>query len=93
MPPQKRITLPDDVREAFEERLVHSKKISDQAVEDFYIDIYLMHRSGMTIAEIAGVLGESTSTVGDWKKKGEQARNRRRGEGPHRPGELAANGV
>lgn len=92
MPPKNRITLPDDVREAFRERLVHSKKISDRTVEDFYIDVYLMNRSGMTLAEIAEVLGESSSTIGDWKKKGEQARDRRNRESLERPGELLQNG-
>lgn len=79
VPPKRKITLSDDVREAFTERLKHSQACAERAEEDFLIDVYLMNLSGMTIAEIAEALGQKTSTVGDWKRKGEEARSRRGG--------------
>ncbi|MFE4370354.1 hypothetical protein ACFRMN_19330 [Streptomyces sp. NPDC056835] len=92
MPPRKKITLPEDVRRAFEERLKHSQQVADRAEEDFYIEIALMNAAGMTIEEIAATLEARTSTVGDWKRKGDQARERRRREDPDRSGELVQNG-
>ncbi|MFG3509627.1 hypothetical protein ACGF5F_29465 [Streptomyces sp. NPDC047821] len=100
MPPKKRIELSDEVRAAFTERLQHSKACADRGVEDFLIDVYLMNKAGMTIAEIGVSLGTKTSTVGDWKRKGEEAYTRREqersgrpGGDPDRSGELLTNGV
>ena len=98
MPPRKRVTLSDEVREAFKARLSHSKQSADRAEEDFHIDVYLMNRSGLTFEEIAQEIRTRTSTVSDWKKKGEEAYLRREsardhpaGNDPVRPGELIEN--
>lgn len=94
MPPRKKIQLSDDVREAFKGRLTHSKEIADRAEEDFHIEVFLMNKSGLTFGEIALQLNTRTSTVSDWKKKGEEAferresaRSRQLGEDPVRSGE------
>lgn len=92
MPPKRRITLPDDVRDALSERLRESKEASERTRESFFVDVYLMNRAGMTEKEIAEVLGVSPATVNDWKRKGEEARNRRSGVDPDRSGELTALG-
>jgi DNA-binding transcriptional regulator YiaG len=95
VPPRKKIQLSDDVREAFKGRLTHSKEIADRAEEDFHIEVFLMNKSGLTFEEIATQLNTRTSTVSDWKKKGEEAFGRREsardqqpGEDPVRSGEL-----
>ena len=95
MPPRKKITLPDEVREALKGRLSQSKAIAARAEEDFHVDVYLMNQAGLTFDEIATQLGTRTSTVSDWKRKGEEAYRRREsarsepaGEDPVRSGEL-----
>lgn len=99
MPPRKKITLPDEVRDALKGRLSESKDVADRAEESFHIDVYLMNRAGLTFEEIATQLGTRTSTVSDWKRKGEEAYRRREsarsesaGEDPVRSGELLAHG-
>lgn len=84
--------MPDDVRDALSERLRESKEASERTRESFFVDVYLMNRAGMTEKEIAEVLGVSPATVNDWKRKGEEARNRRSGVDPDRSGELTALG-
>lgn len=92
MPPRKKITLPDDVREALGERLRESKDASERSRENFLIDVYLMNKAGMTEKEIADLLKASPATVNDWKRKGEEARARRSGVDPDRPRELIPHG-
>lgn len=95
MPPRNRKTvLPDEVREAFKERLTQSRESKDRAEEDFYVDVYLMNKAGLTFDEIAAQLRTSSSTVDGWKKKGEEAyrrrestRDRQLGEDPFRSGQ------
>lgn len=92
MPPKKRINLPDHVREAVLDDVQLSHKEALEADERYKIRIYLATVQGMTTYEIADRLGVSQSVVSKWSREGEQARNRRRGADPDRPGELAANG-
>jgi DNA-directed RNA polymerase specialized sigma24 family protein len=80
MPARRRAALPDDLKAALKLRLAHIKAMSDRAVEDFHIEVYLMNRSGLTFEDIAEVFATSSSTVSDWKKKGDEAYQRR-----HRP--------
>lgn len=95
MPPKKKVQLSDDVRAAFKAQLADAKRVSDQATENFYVQVYLMNRSGLTFSEIAEIFETRTSTVSDWKRKGEEAYGRREsardqqfGEDPLRSGEL-----
>jgi DNA-binding MarR family transcriptional regulator len=78
MPPRaKKVALSDDVRSAFKQQLVESKRQADQQQESFHVTVYLMWKSGLTFDEIAEELGTRSSTVSDWKKKGEEAHGRR----------------
>lgn len=95
MPPRKRVELSDDVRTAFKAQLADAKRAADLQLENFHIQVYLMNRSGLTFDEIAAVFGTRSSTVTDWRRKGEEAykrresaRDQRPGGDPVRPGEL-----
>jgi DNA-directed RNA polymerase specialized sigma24 family protein len=86
--------LSEDVRAAFKAQLADAKRVADQQVENFHVQVYLMNRSGLTFDEIAEIFGTRSSTVTDWKRKGEEAykrresaRDRQLGEDPVRPGE------
>jgi DNA-directed RNA polymerase specialized sigma24 family protein len=94
VPPKKKVQLSDDVRDAFKRQLADAKRVSDQATENFYVQVYLMNLSGLTFQEIAEIFGTRTSTVSDWKRKGEEAyaaresaRSQEPGEDPLRPAE------
>lgn len=100
MPPRARkIQLSDEVRTAFKRRLNHVKAVADRAEQDFHVEVYLMWQSGLTFDEIAETLGTRSSTVSDWKRKGEEVYNRREsardqqsGGDPDRPSELISHG-
>jgi transposase len=72
--------LSDDAREAFKAQLADAKRVADQQMENFHIQVYLMNRSGLTFDEIAAVFDTRSSTVTDWKRKGEEALERRERE-------------
>lgn len=76
MPP-KREALPDGLKAALKQRIAHVKETADRGVEDFYIEVYLMNQGGLTFEDIADALNTRTSTVSDWKKKGEEAHRQR----------------
>ncbi|WP_158710485.1 hypothetical protein [Streptomyces flavochromogenes] len=63
-------SLDDAARSVVGARLSHAKAVAAQALDDFHVDVHLANTLGMTIVEIAEVLGERPSTVGDWSKKG-----------------------
>lgn len=92
MPPRKRIELSQDVREALEEDLKLSYEAYCRTEEDFKIKLALANRAGLTIQDLSDAIDVGKSTVGDWKRQGEEARNRRRGHGPGGSGEQRANG-
>lgn len=86
MPPKRKITLSDEVREALLGRLEQSRETSDRAREAFFVDVYLMNRAGLTEKEEAERLGVSSATVNDWKRRGEEAWRRREEDGSRRLG-------
>lgn len=92
MPPKKRITLSDEVREAVLEDVALSHEQAIDADKREKIRIFLATEQGLTTYEIAERLGVSQSVVSKWSRQGEQARDRRRGEDPDRPEELVSNG-
>jgi DNA-directed RNA polymerase specialized sigma24 family protein len=77
MPPKRRPAVSDELKAVLQQRLAHVKAMSDRAVEDFHIEVYLMNKAGLTFDDIAAVFGTRSSTVTDWKKKGEEASQRR----------------
>lgn len=93
MPPKK-VALSDEVRVAFKAQLAEAKRVADQSMETFHIQVYLMNRSGLTFDEIADIFGTKSSTVSGWKAKGEEAyrrgestRDRSAGQDSDRPGQ------
>ncbi|MFJ2176435.1 hypothetical protein ACIOHE_26530 [Streptomyces sp. NPDC087851] len=92
MPPKKRVELPDHVREAVLDDVALSHEQAITAEENDKIRIHLALVQGVTTYEIAAKLGVSQTVVSKWGRQGEEARNRRRGSDPHRPGELLPNG-
>lgn len=94
MPPRKRIILSDEVKAALMTQLAHGYETWRRAEDDFHLEVYLLNRASVPLAEIASNLGVGHSTVGDWKKKGEgvqirreEERSRRAVEDPLRSGE------
>jgi transposase len=87
VPPRKRIDLSADVREALEEDLALSYEAYQRNAEEFKMKLAVLNTAGLTVQEISDVIGVGKSTVGDWKRQGEEARNRRRGIRPGGPGE------
>lgn len=87
MPPRKRIELSQDVREALEEDLALSYDAYQRAGEEFKMKVAVLNRAGLTVQDISDVIGVGKSTVGDWKRQGEEARDRRRGIRAGGPGE------
>lgn len=92
MPPRKRIELSADVRDALEEDLKLSYEAYLRQAEDFKMKLALINRAGLTVQDISDAIGVGKSTVGDWKRQGEEARDRRRGDSPGGPGERGTDG-
>ncbi|MGV9850453.1 ECF-type sigma factor [Streptomyces sp. NPDC003442] len=95
MPPKKKLTLTDEVRETMEEALELSHegfKRAHQEIETFKMKVSLANQGGLTIEEIAVILGVSSSTVGRWKMDGDEARKRRRSAHLERSRQLEPNG-
>lgn len=100
MPPKKRIALPEHVRAALLEELEITHEAAVTADEQDKIRIYLATEQGLTTYEIGDQLGVSAQTVSNWRKRGEelrerreQARSERRGSGADRSGERESDGV
>ncbi|MFD5107105.1 hypothetical protein [Streptomyces cinereoruber] len=84
--------MSQDVREALEEDLKLSFEAYCRTEEDFKIKLALANRAGLTIQDLSDVINVGKSTVGDWKRQGEEARDRRRGVRPGGPGERGTDG-
>jgi DNA-directed RNA polymerase specialized sigma24 family protein len=100
VPPKKKVTLPDHVREAVLSDVELSHEVAVQADENDKIRIYLAVEQGITTQEIGHRLGAAQTTVSRWRRQGEeayrrreQARSGRPGGDPDRPAELGAVGV
>jgi hypothetical protein len=73
----RRTPLAEEARTVLAVRLAHGKEVAARSLEDFHVDVHLANVMGMTIVEIAAVLDERPSTVGDWSQKGKAALTRR----------------
>jgi transposase-like protein len=100
VPPKKKVTLPDHVREAALADVELSHQQAMEADERDKLRIFLAVEQGLSTYEIADRLGVSQQVVSKWRRQGEevykqreQARSERLGIDPDRPAELAANGV
>lgn len=105
MPPKKRITLPDQVRDAVLGDVALSCDIWNRAEEDFKVRVYYAVEQGVSQGEIAERLGASQPVVSKYARQGreilaarergrvEQAGAGRDREDLDRSGELLANGV
>lgn len=99
MPPKKRITLSESVREALINDVALTHQAAIEADERDKIRIYLAVEQGLTTGELAEGMGVSQSAVSNWRRQGEEAfkrreeaRNRRGSVDTGRSAELAANG-
>ena len=83
MPPRKRVTLPDHVRNAVLSDLALTKRRATEAEEDFKVRIYLGVEQGLDTYELAEELGLSQSAVSKYRGQGQailERREKERGE-------------
>lgn len=103
MPPRKKSTLPEHVRQAAVAGLQLSRQsasraeeFSERQTEDFHVMVFLTLEQGdFTIRELAEEMDVSNQVISKWRILGKQARDRRLeqdGSAPERSGERVANG-